>query len=234
MTSVDLKQRNLFHFLCFKREFTTLMTIQNFVVNSFKERLHKDLVSTKHTYHLKNIDVKQGKLIKSGYINAKIQTNFRDFLAAVESLAINIHEEYIHFYRQVLLQQDEEGRTPLHFSTFEKLIMSLLNFGLENTENFEEFSYDCQQLKFLEDDSVKTLDPRKHFDVMKELKHFLDPVVYKNIIKSYNKDRKLLIKEILNTEDVNDQTPLHLVSRRGNYVLVRAFLRFGADGNKRD
>ncbi|CAI2359509.1 unnamed protein product [Moneuplotes crassus] len=234
LNSVDLKQRNLFHNLCYKRNFTTLITIQNFVINDFKERLHQDLISTKHTYGLKNIDVKQGKLIKSGYISKKIQNNFKDFMAAIESLAINIHEEYIQFYRTVLSQQDEEGRTPLHFSTFEKLVTSLLSFGLENTEGFEEFSYDCQQLKFLEDDSIKTLDPRKHFDIMNELKHFLEPSVYKKIIKTYKKDKKALIKEVLNTEDINDQTPLHIVSRRGNYVLVRFFLRLGADANLRD
>ena len=203
-------------------------------MNKFKEKLHYDIINTKHTYGLKNIDVKQGKLVKTGYISNKTQNNFRDFMAAIESLAINTYEEYIQFYRQVLTQQDADGRTPLHFSTFEKLIISLLKFGIENTEGFDNFSYDCQQLKFIEDDSAKILDPRKNFDILKEFKHLLSPVIYSKIIKSYKRDKKRLLKEILNTEDVNDQTPLHIVSRRGNYVLVRYFLRCGADGNKRD
>lgn len=232
--SVDLKQRNCFHLLCFKREYATLMTIQNFMINKYKEKLHYDIASTKHTFGLKNIDVKNGKLVKSGYISNKVQNNFRDFMAAVESLAINTYEDYVQFYKQVLTQQDADGRNPLHFSTFEKLIVALLTFGIHNDEGFDEFSHDCQQLKFLEHDSIKQLDPRKHFEVLKEFKHLLDPKVYNRILKNYNKERENIIKEALNTQDVNDQTPLHIVSRRGNYVLVRYFLRVGADANIRD
>lgn len=210
------------------------MTIQNFMINKFKEKLHYDILNMKRTYGFKNIDVKQGKLIKSGYINKRVQSSFIDFIASIESLAINTYQDYLHFYRQVLTQQDADGRNPLHFSTFEKLIMSLLNFGIDNDEDFDVFNYDCQQLKFLEHESIKNLDPRKHFDVLSEFKHFLAPATYKKIYKNYLKEKKELIKEVLNTQDINDQTPLHIVSRRGNYVLVRFFLRLGADPNIRD
>jgi ankyrin repeat protein len=232
--SVDLKQRNCFHFLCFKREYSTLMTIQNFIINKYKEKLHLDIVKAKRTYGLKNIDVKNGELVKSGYISKKIHNNFKDFIAAIESLAINTYEDYVQFYRNVLAQQDADGRNPLHFSAFEKLIVALLTFGINNDEGFDEFSEDCQQLRFLEHDSIKQLDPRKHFSELNEFKQLLDPKVYGRILKGYNKGRKNLIKEIVNTQDINDQTPLHIVSRRGNYVLVRYFLRIGADSNKRD
>ena len=57
---------------------------------------------------------------------------------------------------------------------------------------------------------------------------------YRTIYKNYQKEKKKLIQDILNMEDINGQTPLHIVSARGNYVLVRYFLRLGADQNKRD
>lgn len=234
LTSVDMKQHNVFHFLCYKREYTTLMMIQNFIQNRIKEHLYQDLSSLKRTYGFKNIDVKHGKLIRSGYINQRTQNNFKDFISSVESLAINTYQDYIHFYRRLLTQQDSDGRNPLHFSTFEKLIIALLDFGIDKEAEFDHFSYECEQLKMLEDKSVKRLDPRMHKEELKEFKHLLDPKVYKKIYRDYGKQRKELIKEVLNTEDVNDQTPLHMVSKRGNYVLVRHFLSLGADPNKRD
>ena len=210
------------------------MTMLNFRRNKIKEQVYYDFASLKHTFGFKNIDVKHGKLVKSGYIHKKVKNDFRDFLSAVESLAINTFQEYLQFYRLALTQQDTDGRNPLHYSNFEKLIVALLDIGIEKDEGFDDFSYDCQQLKFLEDDSIKCLDPRKHKDSLKEFTHFLHPDVYKKIYKEYNKERRALTKEILNTEDNNGQTPLHIVSRKGNYVLVRHFLKLGADPNKRD
>jgi ankyrin repeat protein len=210
------------------------MIIQNFIINDFKEKIYYEIAALKRKYGLKNIDVKHGKLIKSGYINKKTENNFKDFLASVESMAINLYEDYLEVYRNLLTQQDVDGRNPLHFSTFEKLVMELLNFGIDKSVDFDNFSYDCQQLKFLEADSIKPLDPRKHFSVLEEFKHLLSPKIYSQIYRTYTKSRKALIKEALNTQDINDQTPLHIVSRRGNYVLVRYFLRLGADADKRD
>lgn len=201
------------------------MTMLNFKRNKMKEQVHYDFTSLKRTYGFKNIDVKHGKLIKSGYINATVKNNFKDFISAVESLAINIFQEFLQFYRLALTQVDADGRNPIHFSTFEKLIVALLDIGIEKTEGFEEFSYDCQQLKSLEDDSIKCLDPRKHKDALKDFKHFLDPEIYAKVYKKYDKERKELIKDVLNTEDNNGQTPLHIVSCNGNYVLVRHFLK---------
>lgn len=225
---------NAFHFLCFKREYATLMTIQNFVNSKCKDNVRTQLDSMRRTFGFKNIDVKQGVLVKSGYINKKTQASFRDFISAVESLAINTYQEYVQYYRTALTQQDNDGRNPLHFSTFEKLVIALLEFGIDNDADFDSFSYECQQLRLLEDRAVKPFDPRRNSDALKDFKLLLAAKTYAKIRKSYLRDRKALIQEVLNMEDVNGQTPLHWVSKRGNYVLVRYFLRCGADPSKRD
>ena len=164
----------------------------------------------------------------------KTQTSFKDFMSSIESLAVNTYQEYLQYYKVILTQQDVDGRNPLHYSTFEKLIIALLEFGIEKDDDFDDFSYLWQQFKFLEDSSIKTFDPRRYRTVLDEFKHFLDTKTYNTIIKNYQKGRKKLIKDVLNMEDINGQTPLHMVSKRGNYVLVRYFLRLGADPNKRD
>ena len=124
-TSVDMKLRNAFHFLCNRREYDTLMIVQNFISYKRKEILNDEIASLKRTHGFKNIDIKDGKLVRSGYINKKIQNSFKDFMSSIESLAVNTFQEYLQYYRIALTQQDADGRNPFHFSVFEKLITIL-------------------------------------------------------------------------------------------------------------
>ena len=57
---------------------------------------------------------------------------------------------------------------------FAKLCISLLEFGIEKDDDFDDLSYLCQQMKFLEDSRIKTFDPRRYRTVLDEFKLILD------------------------------------------------------------
>lgn len=60
----------------------------------------------------------------------------------------------------------------------------------------------------------------------------MEPKVYQGIVKQFKKQRRYLIKDILNTKDCCEETPLHIASRNGNYILVSRYLKLGARPSK--
>ena len=182
----------------------------------------------KTMYGFKSSDIKHGELISSGFHSDETLDRFNEFMRSIENLWVHTFQEYLKFYRVLFWQQDYNGRTPFHYSKNEKSIMSVLDIGFENEEGFDDFKSEWQQLQSLEDPSSKPLDPKKYFHALKEFKHFISPEVYQSIFKDFERERKLLIRDIMNTKDIWEETPLHIASRRGLYVLVSNYLKFGA------
>ena len=182
----------------------------------------------KTMYGFKHSDIKHGNFVSSGFHSDEILDRFNEFMRSIENLWVHTFQEYLKFYRVLFWQQDYNGRTPFHYSKNEKSIMSVLDIRLDSEEGFEDFKSQCQGLQDLEDPSSKSLDPRKYFHAVDEFKHFIAPDVYESIFKDFERERKFLIRDIMNVRDVCEETPLHIASRRGLYVLVSNYLKFGA------
>ena len=156
-------------------------------------------------------------------------------MTSTENLAVHTFQRYLEFLRHVLTQQDSNGRNPLHYANYEKSVKDTLDIGLEIETNLEDFKFECQQLQYVEASNAKPLDPKRYFDALKDLKHFLradDENSYETIYNDFLREKKLLLQEILNQKDVCEETPLHIASRRGNYLLVKHYLKLGAKINK--
>lgn len=181
------------------------MLVVNYIKHQAKEELYHNVKNLKKMYGFKNSDIKHGELTSTGFQNEETIIKYQDFMSSMEHLAAHTFQEYLKFYRQVLNQQDYNGRNPIHYWNFRrnKSIMDVLNINFEEEDEFDEFIRHCQELASLEDPNVaKSLEPRKYFKSLKELKHFLAPEVYDTIYKEYLTERKLLIRDILNARDV--------------------------------
>ena len=230
---VDNKQRNSFHFLLAKKEYSTLMIVVNYMKHQTKEQLFQNIKNLKEMYGIKNSDIKHGEFTGQGFQNEETLNKFQDFMTSIENLAAHTFQEYLKFYRQVLNQQDFNGRNPFHYAISEKSIVDVLDINFEGENGLEDFKFECSQLGNLEDpNTTKPLEPRKYFHTLNELKHFLSPEVYAKISQEFLKEKRLLIRDILNARDCWDETPLHIASRRGNYVLVSFYLKNGAKLNQ--
>ena len=60
-------------------------------------------------------------------------------------------------------------------------------------------------------------DPRKYKNVLSEFKHLLSSADYNRVIKEFKHNIKLLLTEVLNCQDINYHTPLHIASYFGDF-----------------
>lgn len=148
-SSIDGKGRNSFHYLLYKREYDTLMVVLNFIRHQIKEELFMNVKMIKKSYGFKHSDIKHGELTSPSYQNQEEQDRFDEFMASMEKLAVHTFQQYLKFLRDVLTQQDSNGRNPLHYAKYEKSIHAVLNIGLEVEEGMEDFKFECQQLQNL-------------------------------------------------------------------------------------
>lgn len=72
-------------------------------------------------------------------------------------------------------------------------------------------------------------DPRKYKNVLGEFKHLLSPVDYNRVVREFKHSVKLLLIEVLNCQDVNFHTPLHISSYFGDFKQSRLFTHLGAN-----
>jgi len=71
-------------------------------------------------------------------------------------------------------------------------------------------------------------DPRKYKNVLAEFKHLLSPNDYNRVIKEFKHSIKILLIEVLNCQDRNLHTPLHISSYYGDFKESRLFTTLGA------
>ena len=82
-------------------------------------------------------------------------------------------------------------------------------------------------------DGRAPFDPRKSSTLIKEFEHLLHPNEFANIEKDFKVRVKKLIRNTLNAQDQNQQTPLHIASYFGDFKASRLMVDLGADSVNR-
>lgn len=107
--------------------------------------------------------------------------------------------------RQIIAQQDQpHKRNPIHYAGMSKYtkcfkcIEALLNIDLEaDVDGYDEFLKLFFELQLLETTDEKKFDPRKYKGILLEFKHLLSHAEYNAIIRDFNTQIRLLLKEVL-------------------------------------
>jgi len=109
-----------------------------------------------------------------------------------------------------------------------KTLEAILNINIDlvpGTEDFLTLFFQIQELESKED---MKFDPRKYKNVLAEFKHLLSPDDYNRIIKEFKWQIKILLIEVLNSQDKNSHTPLHISSYYGDFKQSRLFTSKGS------
>ena len=111
------------------------------------------------------------------------------------------------------------------FKTLEA-ILSIDIDQVPGTDDFIKLFFQIQQLETKEE--VK-FDPRKYKSVLAEFQHLLSVHDYNRVCKEFKHNVKLLLKEVLNCQDNNYHTPLHISSYYGDFKASRLFTLKGSN-----
>ena len=107
-------------------------------------------------------------------------------------------------------------------------------FEYRSPPDYEEFYRTFTEVMNLEVNKEEISDPKRTLRIMDVLDNFLDPEWKKFTDRNNHQEMKKLHKEILDTQDVQGYTPLHLSSFYGQYELVNKFLLLKANTKLKD
>jgi ankyrin repeat protein len=233
--NVDNEGRNLYHNLCYKGQYDCMIVLLNIERVYLKKTLFDQLLREKNKYRLKNMDIEHGHLSKAIFHDADSVQRHEEFNIRVFNLLEQYSKDIIDRYRQILCQQDKFRRNCIHYGAMSKFtkscktIEAILSIELDNVPATKEFNSLFFELQELESKEDAKFDPRKYKDVLGEFKHLLSHNDYARIAKEFRHQVKLLLKEVLNCQDVNYHTPLHIASYFGDFKQSRLFTHYGAN-----
>ena len=185
------------------------------------------------------MDIKHGHLVSTVFHDADTVKRHEEFNMRVQSLFEQYARDLLMRMRQILCQQDEpHKRNPIHYAAMSKYtkcfkcVEALLNIDLEgDVEGYDEFVKLFFELQFLETQEERKFDPRKYHGILSEFKHLMSPHEYGAIVRDFKLQIKMLLKEVLDSQDANFHSPLHLASYFGDFKAARYMVKLGADPN---
>jgi hypothetical protein len=237
--NVDNGGRNLFHLLCYKGNYECLIQVLNIERVYLKKTLFDQLYREKQRYRFKNMDIKHGELVSTVFHDADTVKRHEEFNIRVQALLEQYAHDLLARLRQALTQQDSPfHRNPIHYAAMSKFtkcfkcVEALLGFDLEtDPEGYDEFLKLFFELQLLETSEERKFDPRKYRGILAEFKHLLSPKEYDAVLKDFRFSAKLLLKEVLDSQDANHHSPLHVASYFGDFKASRYMVKLGADPN---
>ncbi len=235
--NVDNQGRNMYHMMCYKGNYECLISVLNIERVYMKKTLFDQLYREKQRYRFKNMDIKHGRLVSTVFHDADTIKRHEEFNIRVFSLFEQYARDLINRLRQILCQQDINRRNPIHYAAMSKFtkcfkcIEALLNIDIDKVEGYDSFLQLFFELQLLETQEERKFDPRKYVGILAEFKHLMDPNEYNSIAKDFNYQVKLLIKEVLDKQDCNYHSPMHVASYFGDFKATRFMIKHGADPN---
>ena len=222
--------------MLFRGHFECLVSILSLERTYLKKTLFDQILREKNQSRIKNMDVKHGSLVSSVYQDNDTVNRFENFIIRVQNLFDQYARDIIDKYRQILMQQDANKRTPLHYGAMSKFtkcykaLEAMLSIDVDEivAQGFD-FVHLFQQVQDLDTKEEARFDPRKYKNVLEEFKHLLNPIDYKRVVNQFKTDARAMLKQALNIQDVNYHTPLHISSYFGDFKSSRLFVEKGAD-----
>lgn len=102
--NVDDQGRSCYHILCYKGGFESIIQLLNFERMNLKKVLYDQLCRERQKYRMKNMNIKDGKLLSTIFHDADTVQRHEEFSIRVVNLLKKYSEALSGRYRQILCQ----------------------------------------------------------------------------------------------------------------------------------
>ena len=235
----DQNSQNTWHILGYRGHPKLSGLLLNFIRYKQKMEILEKIDKVKEESGFSNLDIVKGKLSRAVRLNEENIRKFEDLQEKIRSLAKQLIDNFIGEIKEGLMCRDNEQQTPFHlaamskFPLCHKFIHQILDFDYFNLDdtwtNFLDLFLELQRLEVKMERMNQ--DPRKCLRLERELIALLGEKIINDLSDYYKESKRQLMTELINTQDNNGDSILHISTFHGDFKIVSRLVYYG--GNKK-
>ena len=235
----DQNSQNTWHILGYRGHPKLSGLLLNFIRYKQKMEILEKIDKVKEESGFSNLDIVKGKLSRAVRLNEENIRKFEDLQEKIRSLAKQLIDNFLEEIKEGLMCQDNEQQTPFHlaamskFPLCHKFIHQILDFDYFNLDetwtNFLDLFLELQRLEIKMERMNQ--DPRKCLRLERELISLLGDKIINDLSDYYKESKRKLMTELINTQDNNGDSILHISTFHGDFKIVSRLVYYG--GNKK-
>ena len=235
----DQNSQNTWHILGYRGHPKLSGLLLNFIRYKQKMEILEKIDKVKEESGFSNLDIVKGKLSRAVRLNEENIRKFEDLQEKIRILAKQLIDNFLEEIKEGLMCQDNEQQTPFHlaamskFPLCHKFIHQILDFDYFNLDetwtNFLDLFLELQRLEIKMERMNQ--DPRKCLRLERELIALLGDKIINDLSDYYKESKRKLMTELINTQDNNGDSILHISTFHGDFKIVSRLVYYG--GNKK-
>ena len=235
----DKNDQNTWHILAYRGHYILSGLLINFIRYKKKMEILKLIDKEKENSGFSNLDIVKGKLSRAVRLNEENVEKFNNLQEKIENIAHKLIDDFFSEIMEGLKCQDKNEQTPFHlaamskFPLCHKFIYQLLDFDFfkldDSWTNFLELFLELQRLETKAERMNQ--DPRKCLRLERELIALLGENSINRLNEYFKETKKNLMRELINMQDNNGDSILHISEFHGDFKIVSRLVFYG--GNKK-
>ena len=235
----DQNSQNTWHILGYRGHPKLSGLLLNFIRYKQKMEILEKIDKVKEESGFSNLDIVKGKLSRAVRLNEENIRKFEDLQEKIRILAKQLIDNFLEEIKEGLMCRDNEQQTPFHlaamskFPLCHKFIHQILDFDYFNLDetwtNFLDLFLELQRLEIKMERMNQ--DPRKCLRLERELIALLGDKIINDLSDYYKESKRKLMTELINTQDNNGDSILHISTFHGDFKIVSRLVYYG--GNKK-
>ncbi|KAM3136330.1 hypothetical protein pb186bvf_011629 [Paramecium bursaria] len=225
---------NVFHICCYRGHLECVQIIYHYLRHKSNMEYTEKLKQSQRKYSFKKSDVQLGQLLSSDKHLKQTQQRFAQFQKEVHEYYTQFLEQLRFYYQKSVSIQDQFMKNPVHYASLSKYTKCLqtskflLLYRLQLPE-WDFFLSLFQEVQLLDFSSDKKVDPRQYVHLNDQCQNFLEKHIQEQMVYNFYKSIKELQKELVNQQDQDGYSPMHIASFSGDFAAIQFYLGLKGD-----